>query len=239
LRSEAILAVAADGRGGTRINRLRAEPPIALRQTGPDEVTLVGSAGGPLGGDDLRLRIDVSPGARLRVRSAAATVALPGRAGTPSRFRLDVQVGPGGWFAWTPEPTVAARRARHEITVGLRLETAATAMFGEVLVLGRLGEPPGTARSRLEVTVEDRPLLRQETLVGADGLPGWAGPAGLGGARVIGTQLVAGAGTDDADLPGATAQRSCCRLAGPGMLVTAWGADALAVGKLLGCDRTM
>ena len=48
-----------------------------LRRT-PDAVYLVGGAAGPIGGDSLELRIDVRAGAALRVRTAAAAVALPG-----------------------------------------------------------------------------------------------------------------------------------------------------------------
>jgi len=230
------LAVEADGRGGMRITRLRTETPIALRQTGPGQVTMVGSAGGPLGGDDLRLRIDVGPGACLRVGSAAATVALPGRSGAPSRFRLVVRVGAGGRFEWRPEPIVAAHKAWHEVLAEVLIGAGATAVLREVIVLGRLGEPPGTVRSRLDVAVDDQPLLRQETLVGAGGLPGWAGPAGLLGARVLGARLVAGAAATTGDLPAPTPQRSSSRLAGPGLLVTAWGADALDVAALLEDD---
>ena len=40
---------------------------------------LVSAAATPLGGDTIVLRVIVEPGARLRVRSAAATVTLPGR----------------------------------------------------------------------------------------------------------------------------------------------------------------
>lgn len=197
---------------------------------------MVGSAGGPLGGDDLRLGIDVGAGCRLRVRSAAATVALPGPTGAPSCFRLAVRIAAGGRFEWRPEPTVIAHRAHHEITLDVRIAAGGCAVVREILVLGRLGEPPGTVRSRLGVWIDGAPLLLQDTLVGAAGLAGWAGPAGLRGARVLGSVLLAGAVPADDELPASVPRRSCCRLAGPGYLVTAWGADTLAVTALLG-DR--
>ena len=59
---------------------LRSQAPLILRQT-PEAVYLVGGAAGPLGGDVLELRIDVRAGATLRLRTAAAAVALPGRDG--------------------------------------------------------------------------------------------------------------------------------------------------------------
>jgi urease accessory protein len=235
LRGESVVAVEAGGRGSVRIVRLRTEPPIALRQTGPSEVTVVSTAGGPLGGDDVRLRVDVGHGARLRIRSATATIALPDRSGAPSRFRLAVRLGEGSRFDWQPEATVAAHRARHEVAIDLRMAASAAATLREIVVLGRVGEPPGTVRSRLDVEIDQRPLLRQETLIGAGGFPGWAGPASLPGARVLGTRLAAGAAAPaaDAEIPPSTPRRSCNRLAGPGLLVTAWGADTLAVATLL------
>jgi urease accessory protein len=235
LRGESVVAVEADGCGGVRIVRLRSEPPIALRQTGPSEVTMVSCAAAPLGGDDLRLRVDVAAGARLRIRSAAAVVAWPDRSGTPSRFRLAVRLGEGSRFDWRPEATIVAHRARHEIVVDLRMPAEAAATLREIVVLGRVGEPPGTARSRLDVEIDQRPLLRQETLIGAGGFPGWAGPASLSGARVLGSRLAAGAAAPAAggEVPQSTPRRSSNRLAGPGLLVTAWGADTLAVAELL------
>jgi urease accessory protein len=200
---------------------------------------MVSTAGGPLGGDDVRLRVDVGVGARLRIRSAAAVVALPDRSGAPSRFRLAVRLGKGSRFDWQPEATVAAHRARHEIAVDLRMAAGAGATLREIVVLGRVGEPLGTVRSRWDVEIDQRPLLRQETLIGAGGFPGWAGPAGLPDARVLGTRLAAGtaAPAADAEIPPSTPQRSCNRLAGPGLLVTAWGTDTIAVAALLETAR--
>ncbi|RZU48987.1 UreD urease accessory protein [Krasilnikovia cinnamomea] len=82
MRAAARIVAEADGRGGTRLSVLRGEPPLLLRRTGaaggPATVHLVGGAAGPLGGDDLRLDVEVGPGAWLEVRSVAATLALPG-----------------------------------------------------------------------------------------------------------------------------------------------------------------
>lgn len=41
---------------------------------------LVGAMSGPLGGDHFTVEAEVADGARLRVGSAAATIALPGQA---------------------------------------------------------------------------------------------------------------------------------------------------------------
>ncbi|CAM5637865.1 Urease accessory protein UreD OS=Streptomyces alboniger OX=132473 GN=ureD PE=3 SV=1 [Streptomyces alboniger] len=73
----------ADGRGGTVLPVLDGEGPLALRRTrshGPAaRVTLVGAMSGPLGGDHLTVEATAHAGARLRIDSAAATLALPGQ----------------------------------------------------------------------------------------------------------------------------------------------------------------
>jgi len=83
MRATARITAVADG-GRTRLVTLRSEPPILVRRTGPRhadgevEVHLVGGAAGPLGGDRLRVEVTVGPGARLCVRTVAASLALPG-----------------------------------------------------------------------------------------------------------------------------------------------------------------
>src|SRR5262245_2404397 len=65
---------------------------LAVRRTGPDTVHLIGTAATPLGGDELDIEIVVAAGARLVVRSVAATIALPSVA-TPlslAYWRFDV-----------------------------------------------------------------------------------------------------------------------------------------------------
>ena len=80
MRARARVVVAAG-----RLAVLDSRAPLVLRRTGPDEVYLVGGAAGPLGGDDLCLSVEVGTGDRLRLRTAAASVALPGPDGAPSR----------------------------------------------------------------------------------------------------------------------------------------------------------
>jgi hypothetical protein len=70
LTARAAVASRADAAGRSRVTVLRSDGPLALRET-PLGVYLVGTAAGPLGGDDLALDIDVGPGACLMIRSAA------------------------------------------------------------------------------------------------------------------------------------------------------------------------
>ncbi|WP_460370693.1 urease accessory protein UreD, partial [Actinocorallia lasiicapitis] len=89
--------------GRPRLTRLRSDGPIALRDT-PEGLFIVGAGAGPLGGDRLRLDIEVKAGATLRIRSVAAALALPGTGGE-SRYTIDARVD--GHLDFAPEPTVA------------------------------------------------------------------------------------------------------------------------------------
>ena len=243
--SAAVVAERPRGFGPTRLTRLRSSPPLALRAAA-GSVWLVGTAAGPLGGDRLQLRVEVGAGACLTVRSTAAMVVLGAREGEESVLDVDVDVGPGGRLAWLPEAAVATAGCRHRSTAAVRLARGATLVWREELVAGRCGEGPGRYRSRLDVEVEGRPLLRQEMAVGDDA-PGWAGPAVLGGAgaagivAAIGPPLGAtppppptvagwrrpGAGPADGD------RAAVLALGAGGVLVSAAADDAVALRRLL------
>ena len=80
--------------------------PIVLRPTGQARVHLVHGAGGPLGGDLLRLDVAIGAGATLAVRSAGATLVQPGRSGEVARWDTGVAVDADAALDWAPEPTV-------------------------------------------------------------------------------------------------------------------------------------
>jgi len=214
-----------DGSGSTRLVRLSSGPPLTARQT-LDGVTLVASAGGPLGGDVMDVAVQVGPGARLVVGSAAAAVVQPSRTGGDALLRLDVEVAAGGAVTWRPRPTVVAARAKYRAETTVRLEPAAILDLTEVTVLGRHAEAPGSAALRLDVERDGLPLLRTESGWGTGGWPGAAGPAVLGGARVVGTSLVVGAAAPTVP-PGLDAE--VFPLADDAWLVTALGSSTVEV----------
>ena len=124
MRASACLTVTRSSRDDRcRITRLRSDPPLVLRSTNPDgpepprswelpgrmpvRVALAAGAAGPVGGDDLRLAIDVEGGAALVLRSVAATLALPGPHGLPSRSEVVVWVAEDGILSWLPGPLIA------------------------------------------------------------------------------------------------------------------------------------
>lgn len=183
-----VRASAVDGR--TRITDLRCEPPLVLRET-PDAIYLVGAAGGPLGGDELSMQVDVNPGAHVHVRSAAATLAQPGPSSAPSRSRTTVTVGADGCLIWEPEPLVSVRGSRHYVDTRVTLGERARLTLVEEIVLGRHDEPPGRVTTTLRVNRGGSPLIAHDLDVGAEA-PEWAGPAVVGSARAVRTELHVG-----------------------------------------------
>ena len=209
-----------------------------LRRT-PSAVYLVGGTAGPIGGDELSLRIAVGAGAVLRMRTAAASIALPGLDGAESVLRVSVSVAAGGRLEYLPEPVVVSEGARHATLVSVALAAGASLVFRDELLLGRHGEAGGVARTVLHVDYAGQPLLRQSVVVsGSD--PVALGPAVLSSHRAVGSLLLAGpgaavAGTAHGCGAGrATPERAVMPLAGPGVLVTALADDAVTLRRRLG-----
>jgi urease accessory protein len=238
---------------GQRI-RWRAEAPVVLRRTGPARVHLVQAAGGPLGGDQLELRIRLAAGTELTVATAAATVAQRGRPGSgPASWTVIAELDEGARLQWLPEPTVVCDGAELHATFRLTLAEGAAAMVREQVQLGRHGQRGGRYRGVLAADYAGAALVRHTTLLdGAD--PALTGPAGTGGQRLVGTVL--GAGTAVSALPGASSGPSggplaaalasgppvgeCAglrwarhELAGPGWLLVALGTDPVALSRVL------
>ena len=251
--SAEIVAVAGVG-GVTRLPVLSSQVPLVLRRT-PDAVYVVGGAAGPIGGDELGLRISAGPGAFLRVRTAAASIALPGPDGLESVLRVTIEVEAGARLEYLPEPVVVSAGARHATIIRATVAEGASLLLRDELLLGRHGEAGGAARSVLHVSYAGRPLLRQSLEVsGAD--PADLGPAVLAGHRAVGT-LLRVEPTSDArpagptasiainDLAVAAAEISAdappdpdaavavMPLAGPGILVTALANDAVTLRRRL------
>lgn len=189
MRAHAVV-VAAPGRraGEVRYRTLRSDPPLLLRPT-PAGLHLVGGAAGPLGGDELDLEIHVAAGADLRVRSAAASLVLPGSG--ISDVRVRATVAEGASLDWAPEPTVSVVGSRHRQRSDVHVEAGGVVRWTETLVLGRTGEPGGDLDATLRIERDRAPVLHQQLGCGSDA-PGWSGVAGLGSHRVVGTCVTVG-----------------------------------------------
>lgn len=234
-RLDARARIAAVARGGrTRLVELRSDPPVALRETGPGVVHLVGTAGGPVPGDRVRLDVEVGAGAQLVLRSVAATVALSGDPDAESRWELRGRVADGGSLSVWMEPTVAAAGCRHRADTSVALAGSAMLRWREELVFGRSGEVGGRIRTTLRVELDGSALLCQA--FEADGCdPLTASPAVSAGAKALGALLAVDPRWRESPPQALVLARSAVvsPLAGPGALVTAVSDDTATLRRLL------
>ncbi|MFG2727327.1 urease accessory protein UreD [Streptomyces canus] len=239
VRATARIVARDDGRGGTALPVLESDGPLALRRTrgsGTEtRVVLVGAMSGPLGGDHFTVEADIREGARLRLGSAAATIALPGQTKGEARYDVRLTVADGGELRWLPEQLISAGGSDLHVTTRIDLGATSRLVLREEQVLGRAGEEPGRLSSRLVLRVAGRTVLDQELACGPGAPGGWDGPAVLAGHRAVGQLLVVR--PEFADQP-VTAQvlgegAAVVPLAGPAALVTAVARDALLLRRVL------
>jgi urease accessory protein len=171
------------------LSGVRSQPPLTLRQVHSDRpdtcaLQLVGSAAGPLADDDLSLEVEVLPGAVATLRATGASVAQ-GRAGQgPSRVRTALRVGPGAALAGDTGPLVVSSGSAVHVDLQGSIAAGGRLDWQELIVLGRSGEPAGSARLRWNVISDGRPLLRHTLHLS----PGAASV--IGGYRVVASALL-------------------------------------------------
>lgn len=151
-----------------RLPHIEVRGALAARCTSRDTVHLVSAAANPLGGDSIDIRVIVEEGGRLRLRSAAAAVALPGRDVVTSHARWEVAVA--GSLDIDLEPTVVAGDARHLSSATFILHHGAQIRFRERVQIGRWQEREGFWSGSLHADRDDRPLLRHRMELGAGSL---------------------------------------------------------------------
>lgn len=170
VRASTELEVGLDASGASVLHRMRCEVPFLVRvDTAADELTLVivNGAAGPLGGDDLHLSLVVADGARVRVRSVAASMAQPGPLAQPSTTVTRLVVGEGAHLDWDLEPIISVRGSVHRARTTLDVAATGTATVAESVWLGRHVEEPGVLALRQRVTLAGAAVLDHETVLGA------------------------------------------------------------------------
>jgi len=222
---------------GGVLGELACAPPLTLRQVhgadrsgqGRCELRLVGTAAGPLAGDDLSIRLELRAGARATLRAAGASLAQGGAAALSIRAdlaeRADLIADPGA--------LILCQGSRVDVRLELALGAGAAVDWRELIVLGRTGEPAGHATLRWDVTRLGRPVLRQFVDL--------ADPARAGltaGRRVLACALISGPALAPRTVvasPVAVAQRVDEHT----LLVTVLDDDAAQATRQLGdlCDR--
>jgi urease accessory protein len=160
MRSD-VVVVAAPG----RLPRIECRGGVAARHTETDTVHLVSAAATPLGGDVIAIRLVVEPGARLRLRSAAASVVLPGAQTRESHSCWTVAVA--GELDVDLEPTIVAADARHVSEVRVQLAEAGRLRIRERVQVGRTEEREGFWSGTMFADACGVPLLRHRLELGS------------------------------------------------------------------------
>lgn len=187
MRSRLHIRLHREGVGAVRASGTLATPPFWCRWDG-STLWLVGSAATPVGRDDIELDLDVGPGVRAAVRSVAATIVYAGD-GEGTRLRTRLRVRDGATLLWQPEPVIVTERARHHSDTSVALDHGATLLADDIVVFGRSGERAGAFSSTTELRVGGEPV----SLTGFDtSLPGWSGPGGTDGAKVLASRVLVG-----------------------------------------------
>jgi urease accessory protein len=127
-------------------------------------VHLVSAAATPLGGDTIHIRVVVEAGARLRVRTVAATVTLPGSATLESHASWTLEVA--GDLDIDPQPTVVAAASRHFTSTRVELTDSGRIRLRERIQIGRSDERQGFWSGALRADVDGSPLLRHRIELG-------------------------------------------------------------------------
>jgi urease accessory protein len=179
-------------RGGI-LRWVHSEPPLTLRQVRADRpevcaLCVVGSAAGPLAGDQVRFDLVIEAGAMASLESVGALLAQGRWAGPPALVDSHVTLGPDAVLTAAPQPVVACAGGRVEVGLHVDLDPSATLQWRELLVLGRTAEPPGAAVVDWDVRRGGVPLLRQR--VDLSGPDMWSGL--LQGRRVLASELRVG-----------------------------------------------
>jgi len=197
---------------GGVLGELACAPPLTLRQVQGDdrdrcELRLVGTAAGPLAGDDLSISLELRAGARATLRATGASLAQ-GRGSGDYRgsgdcrghgahdgvaaLSIRTDLAEGADLVADPGALIVCQGSRVDVRLELALGAGAAVEWRELIVLGRAGEPPGRATLRWDVTRLGRPVLRQFVNLDPHYDPALTARAGLtAGRRVLACALIA------------------------------------------------
>jgi urease accessory protein len=171
---------------GGVLRHVESAPPLTLRRVhgpaGTAALCLVGTAAGPLDGDELCLSLDVRGDTTLA--AAGATIAQGGASTVHTSVAVMAKLHAD------PGALIVCAGARVDVSLDISMSADAHLEWHEMLVLGRSNEPPGAATLTWNVIRDGRPLLRQRVDLTDPELCAWTGM--LHGARVLSTTLRVG-----------------------------------------------
>jgi urease accessory protein len=131
---------------------------------------------GIVGGDDLRIKVEVADGAHVLLTTPGATRWYFSR-GIYAQVQQVATVAAGSTLEWLPQETLIFDGAHARLLTQIHLEGNARFCGWEILGLGRpaLSEKfeAGSIDFRLEIYREGRPVLLERQRTGRAGLPGF------------------------------------------------------------------
>ena len=131
-------------RDGTSLRVIRQDPPWrALRAfanaSGEALVHLHNVSGGVVGGDQLRLEIDLAPSTRAQITTVGATRVHRHRVGWPDADQATVlHVGSGALLEYLPDPVIPFARSRFSQTSEIHLAAGGGLIAWDTLSAGRI-----------------------------------------------------------------------------------------------------
>ena len=150
-------------------------------EDGSCHVYVLHPPGGLAGGDDVELRVRVGTDAAALVTMPASTKFYR-TAGAASRLVNRLSVAAGGALEWLPPETILFGGSHAQLCTEIRLDSTAAFIGWEAIVLGRPSSGDrfavGVFEQRLELYVDDRPVLLERFAAGA-GDAALAAPWGL------------------------------------------------------------
>jgi len=187
-RTRVAVVVGGDGRPSLDLATGLLTPRV-VRVTGSRaEVALVATTATLLGGDEVRLDVDVGTGTWLDLCDVAGTVAYHGR-GRGCRVDVRLHVATGGTLTWAGEPLVVSGGAGVTRTLEMDVAAGGRLLLRDTVTLGRSGEAGGDLWCTTTASVGGRPALIERMELGSSArtLPGV-----LGDARVVDTLTALG-----------------------------------------------
>ncbi|MFE5775360.1 urease accessory protein UreD [Brachybacterium sp. NPDC056505] len=179
-------------------------------------VALVAGGAMLLGGDHVRVEVEVEDGCVLEIEDVGGTVAYEST-GEPSRMDITIRLGKCSRLLWRAHPFVIAGGADVDRTTSIELGRHSSVLLRETLVLGRSGERGGLLRSSVHAREADGTPVFLEDLA-LDGARPRAGV--LGDHRVLDSALLLGCRPPDpADASSATTAAGSVSAVGTGSAV--------------------
>lgn len=195
-------------RNGTHPSHSFTQAPLRLQRPhypeGPEVCysTIVHTAGGMVGGDELEQQIHLQPHSRAFITTPAATKVYRST-GATCRQTIQIQLDTHAYLEWFPQETIIFDAAKYQQQLRINLAPDASVLLWDITRFGRTarGEvfSQGEWRSDVEVWQADRPLL-----IDRQYLPGNAGliqsPHGLNSYPVVGTFACVGQHSSDNEI---------------------------------------